>query len=104
MVEHEDELFDENDYLIAPNGVKRARTLGPFTGGENHVLGGKCPTGDYFGEIMSIQNGSYNSSFWEEIQEWYEENGFDTYLRTSDGKTRTRSGTTHSASTSLYFW
>jgi hypothetical protein len=56
-------------------------------------------------EFMTVtsQKG-WNSSTWEELQECYENEGFDTHLRKSSGTTRTRSGTCKHAPTQLYVW
>lgn len=104
MAKTEDDFYDENGDMILPPGTKRARTLGPFDGMNNHVMDGNCPEGEYYAEIMSIHRGGWNSDKWEELQDWLEDEGFETLLRRRSGTTRTRSGTAHGAQTSLYFW
>lgn len=103
MAKTEDEFFDSDGNMILPKGTKRARTLGPFDGMENHIMDGRCPEGEYYAEIMATQFG-WNSDRWDDMVEWLEDRGFDTYLRQSSGTTKTRSGTMKSASTSLYYW
>lgn len=104
MAETEDDFYDDNGDMILPPETKRARTLGPFDGMENHIMEGRCPEGEYYAEILSIHRGGWNSDKWEEMAEWLEDHGFETYIRRSSGTTRTRSGTSKSASTSLYYW
>ena len=53
---------------------------------------------------ISLARGSWNSDFWNELEEAYENEGFETHLRKSSGTTRTRSGTCKHAKTQLYVW
>ena len=68
----------------------------------DNFIGGIPKDTEYM--LISLSNGSWNSSFWEELQEAYEKEGFNTHLRKSSGTTRTRSGTCHHAPTSMYVW
>lgn len=54
--------------------------------------------------VISLHRGSWNSSFWDELETAYENEGFNTYLRKSSGRTKTRSGTCVHAKTQLYVW
>lgn len=46
----------------------------------------------------------WNSDTWERMQEAYENEGYETYLKKSSGTTETRSGTSHHAATQLFVW
>lgn len=104
MANTKEEFYTESGDMRLPTGAERARILGPFEDTGNHIMSGRCPDGEYYAEILSIQTGGWNSDTWDEMATELEEQGFDTYIRRSSGSTRTPSGTAKSATTSLYFW
>jgi len=54
--------------------------------------------------LVSLAHGSYNSTTWNRMKEAFENEEFETHLRMTSGTTRTMSGTSKHAPTSLYVW
>lgn len=69
--------------------------------GEKHVVSDKHTP---YLTISCSNMTNWNSPQWEELQEKYESRGYKTYLRKSSGTTRTRSGTSKHAPTTMYVW
>jgi len=80
----------------------RTRSGSPNTHDLDSFIGG-IPKGTPY-KTISLAGKGWNSDFWNELQEAYEAEGFNTHLRSSSGTTRTRSGTCKHAPTQLYVW
>jgi len=68
---------------------------------KNHVVSDKHTP---YLTISCSRGTSWNSDKWETLQEAYENKGYKTYLRKSSGTTRTMSGTSKHAPTTMYVW
>ena len=68
---------------------------------EENFIGGIPTDTKYF--TITCKTG-WNSDTWDRLQQAYEDEGFNTYLRQSSGTTKTRSGTCKHAKTQLYVW
>ena len=89
-----------------PNKRYRVRTRSSMSDGHTHDpdnwVGGIPKNTPYM--TVTCAGSGWNSDFWDELQEAYENEGFTTHLRESSGTTRTRSGTCKHAATQLYIW
>jgi|APHM01.1.fsa_nt_gi hypothetical protein len=77
----------------------RIRTHDPH--GLDSYIGG-IPKDTSFLAITCARN--WKSECWDELQEAYENEGYDTHLHKTSGTTKTRSGTMKHAKTQLYVW
>lgn len=53
---------------------------------------------------ITLKSGGWNSDTWNRMQEAYENEGYQTYLKESSGTTKTMSGTSKHAATQLFIW
>lgn len=67
----------------------------------DNFIGGIPKKTQYF--TITCKRG-WNSDTWDRLEKAYENEGYNTHLKKSNGSTKTRSGTSKHAKTQLYVW
>jgi hypothetical protein len=92
---HDKHFPNERFGLTVRSSVSEGHDLDNFIGG--------IPKDTEYMRI-SLHRGGWNSDTWNRLEDAYQNEGFNTYLRKTSGTTRTRSGTCKHAPTSMYIW
>lgn len=53
---------------------------------------------------INLKSGGWSNDTWDRMEEAYQNEGYETYLKKSSGTTKTRSGTAKHAPTQLFVW